>query len=203
MNFFKHFNKSILIIGCTLLVQHIQAQQPAPNTRAAILKSREADLVYPIVKGSSSTGVLPVTDVSFPFTHKGKCKVVFDLGYLAEKGQVNGGLEEATRIFNLHVAAGVKKENLDAYIVFHGPAVASMLDDDLFNKQFQVNNPNLAIVKQLQDAGVKFVVCGQTIGLRKLPLEAFPDGTLKAFSARTALSDLVQRGYMLYDVSKD
>jgi intracellular sulfur oxidation DsrE/DsrF family protein len=203
MNSLKHYMKCILIIGSLFVIQHIQAQQPAPSGRAAILKSREADLVYPLVKGSSSTGILPVTDVSFPFAHKGKSKLVFDLGYQAEKGQVNGGLEEATRIINLHTAAGVKKENLDVYIVFHGPAANSMLDDDLINKLFQVNNPNLALVKQLQDAGVKFVVCGQTIGLRKLPLEAFPDGTLKAFSARTALSDLVQRGYMIYDVSRD
>jgi intracellular sulfur oxidation DsrE/DsrF family protein len=203
MNSIKYYKKCLLIIGCICLIQHVRAQQPALTGRAAILKSREADLVYPLVKGSSSTGVLPVTEVSFPFSHKGKSKLVFDLGYQAEKGQVNGGLEEATRIINLHAAAGVKKENLDVYIVFHGPAANSMLDDDLFNKQFQVNNPNLALVKQLQDVGVKFVVCGQTIGLRKLPLEAFPDGTLKAFSARTALSDLVQRGYMLYDVSKD
>ncbi|HLO81492.1 MAG TPA: DsrE family protein [Chitinophagaceae bacterium] len=202
MNPSKTFRLLPIILVCIFFIQSVQAQQPAPptNTRAAALKAREAELIYPIIKAGTSTGVLPVTDVSFPFQHKGKCKLVFDLGQMAEKGKVNEGIEEVIRIINLHGAAGVKKENLDVYVVFHGPAAVSFLDDDLFNKQFQVNNPNLPMVKQLQDAGVKLVICGQTLGLRNMKLDAFPDGTLKSYSARTAVSDLVQRGYMKYEI---
>ncbi len=202
MNSSKQFRLFPIIVVCIFFIQTAQAQQPAPptNARAAALKAHEAELIYPIINGGTNTGVFPVTDVSFPFAHKGKCKLVFDLGQMAEKGKVNEGLEEVIRIINLHGAAGVKKENLDAYVVFHGPAVASFLDDDLFNKQFQVNNPNLPLIKQLQDAGVKLVVCGQTVGLRNMKLESLPDGTMKSYSARTAVSDLVQRGYMKYEI---
>jgi intracellular sulfur oxidation DsrE/DsrF family protein len=135
--------------------------------------------------------------------HKGKTKLVFDMGREAEKGQVNSGIEEVMRILNLHGAVGVKKSDLEVYVVFHGPGTASFLDDDLFNKQFQVNNPNLPLIKQLQDAGVKLIVCGQTIGLRNLNVAALPDGTLVSYSAKTAISDMVQRGFMLYDVSSE
>lgn len=197
---YRHF---VLILACTLIAMGIQAQQKPLTGRAAALKAKEAKLIYPFFKGSTSTGVLPVDSPTLPYSHKGKCKLVFDLGYSAEKGQVNGGIEEVMRILNLHGAAGVKKQDLDVYVIFHGPAAASFLDDDLFVKQFQVSNPNLPLIKQLQDAGVKLVICGQTLGLRSMDIASFPDGTLKAYSARTASSDLVQRGYMLYDVSED
>jgi hypothetical protein len=36
----------------------------------------------------------------------------------------NAGLLEAMRILNLHVAAGVPAEKIDAVVVFHGPAAA-------------------------------------------------------------------------------
>jgi intracellular sulfur oxidation DsrE/DsrF family protein len=203
MNLPGHYRYFVLIIACTVMTIGVQAQQKPLTGRAAALKAKEALLIYPFFKGSFETGVLPVDNPTLPYGHKGKCKLVFDISSESEKGQINGGIEEVMRILNLHGAAGVKKQDLDAYVIFHGPATASFLDDDLFIKQFQVANPNLPLLKQLQDAGVKLVVCGQTLGLRSLDISSFPDGTLKAYSARTASSDLVQRGYMLYDVSED
>jgi intracellular sulfur oxidation DsrE/DsrF family protein len=194
----------LLTILATLLISSVGLSQQKPLTgRAAALKAKESVLIYPFFSGSTSMGVVPVENPSFPYTHKGKTKLAFDMAREAEKGQVNGGIEEVMRIINLHGAAGVKKSDLDVYVIFHGPGAASFLDDDLFNKQFQVNNPNLPLIKQLQDAGVKLVVCGQTLGLRNMNIAAFPDGTLTSYSARTAISDLVQRGFMLYDVSSD
>jgi intracellular sulfur oxidation DsrE/DsrF family protein len=203
MNLVKQCRLFALILTYILVSFFSNAQDKPLTGRAAALKAKESSLIYPFVKGSTSTGVFPVENPTLPYGYKGKCKLVFDLGYQAEKGQVNGGIEEVMRIINLHGAAGVKKENLDVYVVFHGAAAASFLDDDLFNKQFQVSNPNLPLIKQLQDAGVKLVICGQTLGLRNLNISSFPDGTLTAYSAITATSDLVQRGYMLYDVSED
>jgi intracellular sulfur oxidation DsrE/DsrF family protein len=203
MNLFNQYRNLVFILACTFLAITVQSQPKPLTGRAALLKAKEASLIYPFFKGSTNTGVLPVENPTLAYEYKGKCKLLFDMGYEAEKGQVNGGIEEVMRILNLHGAAGVKKENLDVYVIFHGPATASFLDDDLFNKQFQTNNPNLPLIKQLQDAGVKMVICGQTLGLRSLNISSFPDGTLKAYSARTASSDLIQRGYMLYDVTKD
>lgn len=203
MSSLKQYRSLVLIIACIYCAIGVQAQDKPLTGRAAALKSKESQLVYPFFQGSFRTGVLPVEKPTLPYEHKGKCKLVFDLGFEAEKGQVNNGIEEVMRVINLHGAAGIKKSDLDVYVVFHGPATVSFLDDDMFNKQFQVNNPNLPLIKQLQDAGVKLVICGQTLGLRSMNIASFPDGTLKAYSARTASSDLVQRGYMLYDVSKE
>jgi intracellular sulfur oxidation DsrE/DsrF family protein len=193
-----------LTIVAALLISSVGLSQQKPLTgRAAALKAKESMLIYPFFTGSTNMGVLPVQNPTLPYTHKGKTKLVFDMGREAEKGQVNGGIEEVMRILNLHGAVGVNKSDLDVYVIFHGSGTASFLDDDLFNKQFQVNNPNLPLIKQLQDAGVKLVVCGQTLGLRNLNIASFPDGTLTSYSAKTAISDMVRRGFMLYDVSSE
>jgi intracellular sulfur oxidation DsrE/DsrF family protein len=193
----------LTMFAIILITSSGSAQQKPLTGRAAALKAKESVLIYPFFQGSSNFGVMPVENPSFPYMHKGKTKLVFDMGREAEKGQVNPGLEEIMRILNLHGAAGVKKSDLDVYVVVHGPGAASFLDDDVFNKQFQVNNPNLPLVKQLQDAGVKLVACGQTLGLRNMNIASLPDGTLLAYSAKTAISDLVQRGFMLYNVTID
>lgn len=181
----------------------VLAQQKPLTGRAAALKAKESILTYPFFKGSTNTGVIPVENPTLAYGHKGKTRLVFDMAQQAEKGQINEGIEEVMRIINLHGAAGVKKSDLDVYVIFHGSGTASFLDDELYIKQFQVSNPNLPLIKQLQDAGVKLVVCGQTLGLRNLNVSSFPDGTLISYSAKTAISDLSQRGYVLYDVSSE
>lgn len=176
----------------------------AQSSRSAALKTNEAKLIYPFLKGSTNTGVMPVENPTLQFEHKGVSRVVFDMSQEnkeAEKGAVNEGLEEVIRILNLHVAAGVPKDKIDAVVVFHGPAAPSFLNDDMYNKRFKVNNPNLALMQALKDKKVRFVICGQTLALRGLELSAFPAGTLKAYSARTAVSDFQQKGYALFDIS--
>ncbi len=193
---------SLCIVG--LMASLIGSAQA--NGRAALLKANEAKLIYPFIKGSTNTGVLPVENPTLPFDHKGTCKLVFDLGQEnkePEKGNVNEGIEEIMRILNLHVAAGVSKDKIDAVVVFHGPAAASFLNDDMYNKRFKINNPNLALMQALKDKKVRFVVCGQTLALRNLELSSFPAGTLKAYSARTAVSDFQQKGYASFDISGD
>lgn len=175
------------------------------QNRAAILKANEAKLVFPIYKGAVEMGVMPVDNITYPFAHKGVAKIALDISAGTPdtaRGSFNTSLLEAMRILNLHAAAGVPKEKMDVVVVFHGPASMSFLNDEQYNKRFKMNNPNLALIKQLQDNGVKFVVCGQTVAFRNFTTDFYMPGTLKSYSARTALSDLTQRGYMVYTLSE-
>lgn len=190
----------VALISNFLFLNHLHAQN-----RTAILKANEAKLTFPLYKGSYEMGVMPVEDVSFPFAHKGVAKIAFDLSAAtpdSARGSFNSGLLEAMRILNLHAAAGVPKEKMDVVVVFHGPGAMSFLNDEIYNQRFKTNNPNLALVKQLQANGVKFVVCGQTAAFRGFTAASYVPGTLKAYSARTAISDLTQRGYMVYSLSE-
>lgn len=175
------------------------------QNRAAILKANEAKLVFPLYKGSVEMGVMPVENVGFPFAHKGVAKIAFDVSAAtpdSARGSFNSGLLEAMRILNLHAAAGVPKDKMDVVVVFHGPGAMSFLNDDIYNQRFKMKNPNLVLIKQLQDNGVKFVVCGQTAAFRNFTEASYAPGTLKAYSARTAISDLTQRGYAVYTLSE-
>jgi intracellular sulfur oxidation DsrE/DsrF family protein len=169
------------------------------------LKANEAKLVFPLYKGAVDMGVMPVENVGFPFAHKGVAKIAFDVSAAtpdSARGSFNSGLLEAMRILNLHAAAGVPKDKMDVVVVFHGPGAMSFLNDEIYNQRFKMKNPNLALIKQLQDNGVKFVVCGQTAAFRNFTEASYAPGTLKAYSARTAISDLTQRGYAVYTLSE-
>jgi intracellular sulfur oxidation DsrE/DsrF family protein len=192
-----------LLLTC-LLLSVFAGDAAAQSSRSIALKANEGKLIYPLIKGSPNTGVMPVENPTLPYEHKGISKIVFDLhqdNKEAEKGTINEGIEEVIRILNLHVAAGVPKDKIDAVVVFHGPAAASFLNDEMYNKRFKINNPNLALIQALKEKKVRFVVCGQTLGFRGLDVSVFPAGTLKSYSARTAVSDFQQRGYAFFDIS--
>jgi len=192
-------------ISITALLLLLPVLLWAQNPRIAALKANEARLVYPLYKGAIEMGVIPAEDISYPFRHKGASKLVFDISAATAdslRHTPNAGLLEAMRILNLHVQAGVPKEKIDAVIVFHGPAAASFLNEEPYMKRFKVNNPNLALIRQLTDNGVKLVVCGQTMAFRNFTLDMFPPGTMKALAARTAVSDLQQRGHALFILSE-
>jgi intracellular sulfur oxidation DsrE/DsrF family protein len=191
------------LLALVILVASFYSLQA--QNRAAILKANEAKLAFPLYKGAVDMGVMPVDNLSFPFAHKGVAKIAFDISAAtpdSARGSFNSGLLEAMRILNLHAAAGVPKDKMDVVVVFHGPGAMSFLNDEIYNQRFKMKNPNLALIKQLQDNGVKFVVCGQTAAFRNFTEASYAPGTLKAYSARTAISDLTQRGYAVYTLSE-
>lgn len=174
-----------------------------PSARTAALKAHADKLIYPVYKGAIEMGVMPVTP-TYAFMHKGKCKIAFDMSEStpdSARNELNTGILEIMRTINLHVAAGVKKEDIEAVVVFHGPAAASFMNNEMYNKRFKMNNPNLALIKSLNDNGVKMVICGQTLALRDMTLDAFPAGIMKSYSAVTAISDLQQRNFKVYSIA--
>ena len=184
----------------------LKAQQPTSSAanRALVLKANEQRLLYPFLKGSTSTGVLPVENVTFPFVHKGSLRLVYDFTQPTTdpaKGEINQGLEEIVRQLNLQAVTGAK--NISAYIVFHGGAAQFLTNNETYRKKFNMDNPNLPLVKQLMDKGVKFVVCGQTLELRGMKMENFPENIQKAYSARSALADLQSRDFILFEIAGD
>lgn len=184
----------------------LKAQQPLSSAanRAAVLKANEQRLLFPFLKGSTNTGVMPVENVKFPFVHKGPLRLVYDLTQPTGdplKGELNQGLEEIVRQLNLQAVAGAK--HITAFIVFHGGAAQFLTNNEIYRKKFNIDNPNLPLVKQLMEKGVSFIVCGQTLELRGMTLDNFPEHIQKAYSARSALADLQSRGFVLFEIAGD
>ncbi len=125
-----------------------------------------------------------------------------DAGENAAKKQ-NPYLVEAARILNLHAGAGIPVERIKAAFVLHGPAMNILMTNEHYNKRYHTDNPNLTIIKQLQDRGFKFVVCGQSMTWAGRRLKEFTENVEEAFSAKTAITSYQNNGYLLQNVKRE
>jgi intracellular sulfur oxidation DsrE/DsrF family protein len=66
-------------------------------------------------------------------------------------------------------------------IVFHGPAVDRILDDEHYRAKFGTTNPNLKPIAEVKKQGVEFFMCGQYLAGEKIdPKTLTPDVQLAA-----------------------
>ena len=143
----------------------------------------------------------PVYDVpnpDFPTPVDRDYKVVFDVARApAEADRLNPSIETLARFLNMHARAGVPEERLHVALVLHGAAGKYALDNDGYRSRFETDNPNLALLEDLADAGVRVILCGQTGASRGFDREELAAPVELALSAMTALITLQQDGYQL------
>ncbi|MDR9457345.1 MAG: DsrE family protein [Salegentibacter sp.] len=170
--------------------------------------AQKADALHPIVKGFG--GVYEIEDaVEIP--ENKKTKILVDL-IKAETNRGNPaaepdfskpiwGLINTARLLNLHGVGGVSKENLEVIVVVHGTAVMSLFEDKSYQEFFETkyDNPNLPILDALHEAGVRVVVCGQSLLARDIKKDQLFEHTEIALSALTTISKRVQEGYVVYN----
>lgn len=170
--------------------------------------AQKGDGLHPIVKDFG--GVYEIEDaVEIP--ENKKTKILIDLTK-AETNRSNPeaepdfskpiwGLINTARLLNLHGVGGVSRENLEVILVVHGRAVMSLLANEAYQNFFEINydNPNLPILDALHEAGVKVVVCGQSLLARNIKKDQLFEHTQIALSALTTISKRVQEGYMVYN----
>jgi len=196
----------ISIVVFALLSVSIVAQDSKPLTKEDRFAKLESKMIFPMIKGSKMTGVVPVDFINNVLSPETNMKIIFDFTQStannAQGSHVNEGLEEVARILNLHLAAGLKRDNLKAVVVFHSASLLSILHDEYYLSKYGINNPNKDILNQLMKNGIDLVVCGQSIMLRELsPGEILP-GIQFALSAKTTLSKYQNIGYILFDINE-
>ena len=124
-------------------------------------------------------------------------KVVFDMSKAAKGGQVNRSLDTLARFINMHVAAGVKLDNINLMMVVHGKAVNDFTVEKHYRARNTQQNANTELIRQLSGLGVKFYICGQSAAYYDVsPAELLP-GVDMALSAMTAHAIAAQKGYSL------
>ncbi len=171
-----------------------------------------ANALYPAVHASTYSLVL-----SAPFVNEWPDKtlnynIVVDLtSFPAVSGKkdkydsasANWGLSNIGRVLNLHVASGIPKEKINMVVAVHGFALWSFLNQDAHRKKYQVDNPNLMMITELQKAGVRFLVCGQSILAMKSSREALIPEVKVTLTAQTTLTSYQVKGYALLTMSND
>lgn len=122
-------------------------------------------------------------------------KVAFDVGSPANAGGINRKFDSLARFINMHVAAGVNKENIELALVVHGKASFDLLDNPAYQKLFKQDNPNKALLQALLANNVRVILCGQTATAYEISLPQLVEGSEIELSAMTAHALLQQAGY--------
>ena len=121
--------------------------------------------------------------------------IAFDVAKRADPDTRNRGFESGARFINMHVAHGVPADNIRVAVVVHGKAVHDLLTDASLEGRDMPANGSAAMVRTMLDAGVRFIVCGQSAAAYGVTQEDLIPGVEMALSAMTAHALLQQAGY--------
>lgn len=142
--------------------------------------------------------VWSVDDPSYKTDISKEFRVVFDIMNSPEShSEINKSIETAARFLNMHVRAGIPKEQLKVALVVHNQATKDIITDMAYRKRFGTDNPNSELIRNLLDADVSVILCGQSSLSRNFPIEESIDGVELALSAMTAILQLQDEGYKL------
>lgn len=124
-------------------------------------------------------------------------KVVFDIAKAAPKtDQANPGLTGVVRYLNTLAANGVPAEHRKIAVVFHQEGTDVVMSNDAFKARYGHDNPNVALIHQMKEAGVDFRVCGQAVLAHKIDPKTINRDIELDLWALTTLVNLQLRGYV-------
>jgi intracellular sulfur oxidation DsrE/DsrF family protein len=147
---------------------------------------------FPLIKGFGGVVSVPQA-VEQP---RPGMKVVFDATADGPPAEVNKGLDRVARLLNLSGAAGLKATDLDVVVVLHGEATKAVLSDAAYRARFSGEaNPNLPLLQQLSQAGVKVQVCGQALHYKGFAASEVAEGVETAAAALTVIIHKQADGY--------
>lgn len=171
-------------------VIHISRLMAVLALALALPALAEAGVVYPGITGYGGVHALPNAAVQ-PNPSK-QYKAIFDVTSRAKKPSViNPGLKHVIRAANVFASAHVPLSHLHFVVILHGGAAPAALGNAHYRKLFGTDNPNVAMLRKLKEAGVKLYVCGQAMFDYHYPL-SWADRDVKV--ALSALSTLVIYG---------
>ena len=150
----------------------------------------------PIIK--SAGAVWNLDQLDFPTDTQKTYKAVFDIMDSPESpDKKNPSIETVARYLNMHAQQGVPVTNLNAAMVVHNKASKDLLQDKFYKQRYGVPNPNALMLKELMDAGVNVIFCGQSSVARNVPQNQIFGEVRTALSAMTALISLQDDGFRL------
>lgn len=156
----------------------------------------QAQKKYPFIKSGGAMFDVPEAE---PMADKQmKYKVLYEISKGADKpDSVNATLDKLARLVNLHLSAGIPKQNLDVVAIVHFLGTPLILSDEAYKKKYGVNNPNTALINELTANGVKIYICGQSLYMRKMENEARNSNIKVTISAMLLMTTLQSKGYVM------
>jgi len=164
-------------------------------------------MALPCAMRAQTSQALPIPSVDaatdFPNEHEMPdpsitYKIVFDIGKAAPKiDDVNPGLTVISRYYNTLAKAGVPADHRKFVVVFHQKGTDIAFNNAVFKARNDGHdNPNIALLHSMKQAGIDFRVCGQGVLAAKLDPSAIqPDVQVDQW-AMTTITTLQLRGYI-------
>ena len=169
--------RSLLVAAALLAASTAQAQQSRFTAGPVI----------------SEYGAVADIEGAAPIPPQTVFRVAFDVSEAATAGEVSRRLESAARFLNMHVRAGVPRENIHLAVVVHGPAVRDLMIEPRPGEA----NANAGLIAALVANGVDIFLCGQTAANAGIEPDALLPGVRLSLSAMTMHALLQQDGYTL------
>jgi intracellular sulfur oxidation DsrE/DsrF family protein len=155
--------------------------------------SRAQEFQYPAIKEYG--GVVNYDNALRP---KEGVKILVDLTTSKTTADgINKGWEKVARMINLYAISDISMDQMKIVVIVHGGATKSILSNEAYNSKYNVDNPDLPLIRAVQEAGVKVSVCSQAIAHRGFSVEGVDTSVELALSAITVLVDHQKQDYAL------
>ncbi|MHB9156174.1 MAG: DsrE family protein, partial [Endomicrobiales bacterium] len=111
--------------------------------------------------------------------------------------EITPGLTHLAGLINSFSVAGIAPRDLTLAAVVHGPATKSVLDNEVYRDNFYMDNPNTKLIGELKKAGVRLLVCAQSLFKSGFTAGSVNGDFSLSLSAAVALSTYQMKGYAL------
>lgn len=153
--------------------------------------------VKPVIPEAFGWVVVPGAAISPEATHT--YKAIFSATAAADRpDQLVPAVLMAGTELNAFAASGLAPARADFVIDFHGlGAVDALLDNAHYQAKYHRDNPNLPVLAELKQAGVKLYVCAQLLLATKTPFDSLTPDVTVASDGLVVLMTFQNRGYAL------
>lgn len=181
-------------------VDHPVPERPSSGDQKT---SAVSELEYPIISGYGGVALI---DKAVDRPQKGR-KVLFEIrsaDVVEESHLPNAGLVQVAELLNLYGATGLNAGDVQICVILQGKAVTIALSDSTGTHEQSESgtsnaggsgNPNLALIRQLQAAGVELIVCGQSLHRLKISQDHVDSTIPVTASALTSVLNRQADGY--------
>lgn len=152
---------------------------------------------FPVIKNHG--GIYDIPEATVKPDPARQYKIIVDLVSADDDpAKLAWSLNNVARMINLHTIAGVPPANIHVVLAVHGGMTTSLLNESAYQSRFQVENPHIDLYKALHDAGVRIIVCGQSMKARSVDPDDLLEHVEIATSMLTTVSTFQQDGYVVF-----
>jgi len=177
----------------TTLAGSVVAAGYAGRTKA-MAAAPAADGTLPVASANAAKSFPGAKELPDPNTDY---KVVFSVAAQAKPDEVHPTLKTIGLYLNTLAQNGVPAKNRHIAAMFHQGGGDAVFSNEVYKSRHNgVDNPNIAALKELHEAGVTLHVCGQgLIGKKVDPSQLLP-GVQADLWAMVTMVNLQARGYV-------